>query len=262
MNMERFPGLAQPVQDMQAVRDRRRTGVLYVDVNLSTARSVAAGTGLVLPIQGTILYIDQRPNTGVAQVHLVDETFTIANTPITVFSGYILKAPFTQLVVENGAQPGATLRILYGVDIDFMPGIGAGVTVNNPINVLDVIDPSCQIDTVAPGVGIGTIITTILAPASNPRGVRIRRVAQFVTAGAGGSITQWVLAASAAPTGLLDQSNAVLLGALANTTTNTVQADTGPQNRQIPAGWGLYAVSSIVTAVAGGNGINLAYEVL
>lgn len=259
--MDRFSALVAPVQDMAAVRDRRRTGVLYYDVDLSVARSLAAGTAQVLPFAGTIIYIDQRPNTGVAQLHLVDETFTAANTPITVFSGYILKAPFTQLVVENAAQPGMTLRILYGVDIDFIPGSGAGVTVNNPINVMDAIDPTCRTDVIAPSTAIGLTVTTVVLPASNPRGIRLRRLYQSATAGAGGNITQWVVAASAAPAGIASLAACCMLGVLANNTTNNVQLDAGPQSRDIPAGWGIYILSSIGTAIATGNGVHLSYEV-
>mgnify|MGYP003394110244 CR=1 FL=1 len=263
MNMnERFPGLAAPIQDMQSVRDRRRTGVLYYDVDLSTARTLAAGSALVLPFAGTILYIDQRENTGFAQVHLVDETFSAGNTPVTVFSGYILKAPFTQLVVENEAQPGRTLRILYGVDIDFIPGSGAGVTVTNPVNVLDEIDPICRSDVIAPGTAIGLTVTTVLAAALNVRGVRVRKMYQSNTAGAGGTITSWVVGASAPPAGIASLANSIILGVLANNTTNSIAADQPAMNRQIPVGWGIYIVSSINTAIAGGNGVHLSYEVL
>lgn len=258
--MERFPKLAQPMIDMGAVRSRQRTGVLYVDVDLSTARSLAAGTALVLPIAGTILYIDQKQNTGYATVHLVDETFSAGNTPITVYSGYILRAPFTQLVLENVSQTGMTLRILYGVDIDFVPGSGAGVVVTNPVNVLDVLDPSVQVATGAPGNAVGSAVATVVLPANNPRGIRMRQITQQITAGAGGDILQQVIARPTAPAGPGSSNPGAQLAMLFNNTTSAVQFQTS-LNREIPAGWGLYVTSTINVAVAATNSAYLCFEI-
>lgn len=261
--MDRFPALAAPIQDMQAVRDRRRTGVLYADIDLSQARSLAAGTALVLPINGTVLYIDQKENSGFAVVHVQDETFTIANTPITVYPGFILQAPFTQLILENEAQPGQTLRILYGVDIAFVPGSGAGVTVVNPVNILDRIDPVCGTTRSDLLVAVAAnVLTTLLAPAANPRGVRLRHLVQTVQPGAGGSITQWVVASTSAPATIGTKANTVQLGLAQNTAAALLNQGGEAINREIPPGWGIYAMHTITVAVALGNSVYWSAEVL
>lgn len=261
--MERFSALVAPMQDMAAVRDRRRTGVLYVDIPLDTARSLAAGTALVLPIIGTVIYVDQKEASGFAVVHVQDETFSIANTPITVYPGFILQAPFTQLIVENEAQPGQTLRILYGVDIAFVPGSGAGVTVVNPVNVLDRIDPVCRSDRddLATAVAVN-VVTTLVAPATNVRGMRIRAMVQALQAGAGGAITQWVVASASAPVSIGDKANTIQLGLAVNS--SGVLTPTGGEaiNREIPPGWGVYAVHTITVAIAVANQVYWSYEVL
>lgn len=261
--MDRFSALVAPVQDMQAVRDRRRTGVLYVDIPLDTARSLAGGTALVLPIIGTVIYVDQKENSGFAIVHVQDETFSIANTPVTVYPGFILEAPFTQLIVENEAQPGQTLRILYGVDIAFVPGSGAGVTVVNPVNVLDRIDPVCRTDRIdlATAVALNQV-QTLLAPAANPRGVRLRHITQSTQAGAGGSVAQWVVAAATAPLGIGSLANSVQFGIHFTTSTTITQRELGNVNREVPPGWGVYAVWTINVAVATANVVYWSYEVL
>lgn len=134
---DRFPTLSQPTTPFDQVRSRMRTLPLYIDVDLSTARSLAGGTALVLPIAGNVIYIDPRESSGQASIHLVDDTFNRSNTPLTVFPGFQLKAGFTQILVANTSQPGLTLRIVYGTDLEFVLGPGGGVTVTNPITVVD-----------------------------------------------------------------------------------------------------------------------------
>jgi hypothetical protein len=166
-----FPGLLTPTTEFSAVRARRRTGPLYYDVDLSSARSLAAGTALVLPLAANSIYIDQRASTGFAVLHFQDDTFNAGNTPVTVFAGFIARVPFTQLIVENAAQPGSTLRIIYGVDLEFIPGTGSGVNILNPINIADVIDPVCRTDVALAAFGVGANqLQTLLTPAANPAG--------------------------------------------------------------------------------------------
>lgn len=258
--MDRFPALVSPVQDMAAVRDRRRTGVLSVDVDLSTARSLAGGNALVLPLNGTIIYIDQRENTGFANVHVQDETFNIANTPVTVFAGFILRAPFTQLTITNPAQAGRSLRILYGVDIDFIPGSGAGVTVVNPVNVLDEIEAVCQHVENYPGFALGVTISPVFLPAANPNGVRLRHVTQMVAAGAGGTLTQQLIARPTAPVGLGAANPGVELAFIFNNATTIAQFQDS-LTRQIPAGWGVWVASNVTVAAPTVNSCFLSYEV-
>ena len=122
-----FPGIRKPSTDFGAVRNQLQSRPFYIDVDLSTARSLAAGTQLVLPISGNFFYIDQRPSSGVAYVHFED--IAPGSTPVAV--------PFTQISIENVAQAGLSIRIIYGTDVNFIPSNAAGVSVLNSISVVD-----------------------------------------------------------------------------------------------------------------------------
>jgi len=134
-----FPGVGKPTSDMQAVRDGRRSTLLGYLVDLTNARSFAAGTQLLLDIQGNVFLSDPlfdltgNSLAGVARVHFQDENFNPVGTYVTVLPSAIYKVPFTRVAVENYAQPGKFLYIVYGVDIDLVPGSSQQVqaTVNN-----------------------------------------------------------------------------------------------------------------------------------
>lgn len=130
----RFKGMRGPKTDFEAVANELQTLPFYYDVDLTNARSIAAGTALLLPISGNVCYIDQVTSTGSARIAFQDNVFA-GVTPITAFPGFIAKIPFTQLQIENDAQPNLRLRIIYGTDLDFTPAIGAGVFGN--ISVVD-----------------------------------------------------------------------------------------------------------------------------
>ncbi len=127
-----FPGIVKPGTNFDPIRDQRRALPNYVDVDLSTARSMAAGTALILPLAGNVFFIDQDTiNTGIATVYFQDTT--ARSTPITVGAGSIFRIPFTGLAVENTAQAGKRLRIIYGVDLDFLPALNANVAISGTV---------------------------------------------------------------------------------------------------------------------------------
>jgi len=121
-----FPGFREPIANFDTVRELLQTRPLAVDIDLSTARSFAANTALKLPIAGNSFFIDQKPNSGYATCYVQDEN-SQGNTPITIYPGAVLRVPFTYLVFENVAQPGLSLRVVYGVDLDFVPALSAGL---------------------------------------------------------------------------------------------------------------------------------------
>jgi hypothetical protein len=133
---QRFPGVRAPHEQFENVQNRLRTLPLYVDISMAAARSLASGMtedpadtsgkALVLNLCGNVLYVDQKANTGNATLHFND-TVSAGNTPLTVFPGFLAKVPFVRLIVENSAQTGSTMRFIYGVDIDFLPAVSAGV---------------------------------------------------------------------------------------------------------------------------------------
>ena len=109
-----FPGVVEPSFDFNATETQLRTLPRHYDVSLATARGVGE---LVIPIQGNTIYIDQLPTSGYATLYF--HTGQKAGTPITVYPGMVLRFPFSGVMVTNVAQPGATLRIIYGTDLTF-----------------------------------------------------------------------------------------------------------------------------------------------
>jgi hypothetical protein len=132
-DLQRFGGMRAPTSDFGAVLTDLQTLPFYYDVDLSIARSLAAGTQLVLPLTGNVLYVDQKPNSGICSLHFQDDARS-GNTPFTIFPGFVARIPFTQLLIENAAQPGQIMRLIYGVDIDFVPAVSPG---NGVIQVVD-----------------------------------------------------------------------------------------------------------------------------
>lgn len=256
----RFPGVLQPSSDFGAVRDRRSTGPLYIDVDLSVARSAAAGTQLELNIAGNLIYFDQRPASGFATLYLDEDER--GSTPLTVFAGWKARIPFTRVMIENLAQPGLTLRLVYGTDIDLDPGVGAGVSVLNPVTITDALTPATVHHYFTSTVPVGNNFNTIvIGGSSTPRGINVKNVYLAGAAGAGGTITLGVLTYQfPGPTAFVSGANQTYLAVLANWQT-TVQQLNVPMNRRTPALWWLALFYSATTAV-GSVECAVEYEVL
>lgn len=118
--------LTSPSTDFRRVRDGREAIPLYIDVDLATARTTDA-QALVLPIAGNSFYIDANPSDGVCTVQFQNTNFDRATAPIYCGPGAIFNVPFTQVLIRNAAQAGKKIRIVYGVDIDFIAGSIASV---------------------------------------------------------------------------------------------------------------------------------------
>jgi hypothetical protein len=248
----RFPAVLRPTSDFQAARDGRSTGPLYLDINLSTARSAAAGTALELNIAGNFVYFDQRPQSGLATLYI--ETDDRGSTPLSVFAGWKANVAFTRIFIENPAQPGLSLRLVYGTDLDLNPGQGAGVSVLNPVNTVDIVDQAVTTNYNSFNPGLGTVNTTILAPATNINGVRVRSAYMGLQAGVGGTINGLVYAAAAATFNFAANTNGVI-GFLFRVQNQAVLTEAAAPDlrRQIPPGWGLFLATA--TSVAPGAAI-------
>ena len=128
-----FPGIEKPSIDFQPVRDQRRSMLLYYDLDLTNARSYAAGTHELLPVAGNSFYVDQNLTiSGEATAHFQDSV-NAGSAPVFVNPGFIARVPFTQIIFENDAQPGKILRFFYGVDVDFIPGVNANIVLNSTV---------------------------------------------------------------------------------------------------------------------------------
>jgi hypothetical protein len=232
----RFPGVLAPTSDMQRVRDGRQAGPFYLDIDLGTARSVAAGTALELNISGNFLYMDQRQGSGLATLYLEQDDRGM--TPFTVFAGWKAKVAFTRLFVENASQPGAILRLVYGVDLDLDPGIGAGVSVLNPVTIEDSIGANYNHYSLSTAVAVGNNASMVIDGATAPRGIRIRHIYLSGAAGAGGTITLAVFATDNFwAAGFATSNRAIAIATLANSTT-AIQQISVPLRLRVPFGLG------------------------
>lgn len=132
----KFPGLREPSTPFDEVRDGRRSLPLWLDIDLSSARSITDGSHLIINISGNSFYIDaDTSNIGNATIHFQDVSLGSADAPIFVSAGFIANVPFTQIMVENTAQAGKRLRIFYGVDIDFQAGVNTSISAINTTQV-------------------------------------------------------------------------------------------------------------------------------
>jgi hypothetical protein len=131
--------------DFNQVRDGRRSPLFYADIDLSTARSIAAGTNEIITVAGDSFYSDLDPvNQGDAVVTFEDTNLTAHGAPVYVARGQIVSVPFTRLLIENAAQPGKRMRFFYGVGLDFRPGASSSVNVSGTVEVIDTIAASAR----------------------------------------------------------------------------------------------------------------------
>lgn len=190
-----------PSTDFREVRDGRRSGLFWYDVDLSAARSISAGTAQAINIAGNSFYIDADPNGGYAKVHFQDTNLDRPNVGLYCASGTIFKIPFTQLLIENVAQVGKTLRIFYGVDVDF---VAAGLS-----QIFATIAP-LPIVPVQTAPAIGTASALLLAANASRKYLLFQNngatdawlnlagnpavVGQGIKIGAGGGTAEWTSA--------------------------------------------------------------------
>lgn len=183
----RFPGVSEPQSNFETARNHLRTRPLFYDIDLSVAHSLAAGTHLTLPLDGNTFYVDQMVNSGYATVHFQDDVKP-GNTGVTVYPGFISRVSFTQLVIENVAQPGLSLRIIYGVDIDFVPAVGAALF--GAVQVVDGGVTRSKAGVAFAGyagkapVAANYSICQLWNPANSGQRVIVEEVAWYLTAGA------------------------------------------------------------------------------
>lgn len=252
--------LTRPADDFSAVRDGRRAPLLYLDVDLSVARTLANAERI--PVAGNAFYVDQLGSSGTATAYF-QQPYSQAPTPVSVFAGFALRIPWTEVMITNAAQPGKVLRIIYGVDVDFRPATGAGVSLLNPVNVADLIAPECELIRASLPSGVAPFTaSTVLAAASNTRGLRVRYVALLGGAGAGGEIVSYVLASPTPPAAFGSKANTVVLASINAANGGRDRSEVHSINREIPAGWGIFNICLIGVAVATAHVLDMSAEVL
>jgi hypothetical protein len=264
MNMAtRFPGVLKPKTDFGDVRSRIRTLPFYVDIPLTQARSVAsgstlnpsdsAGAALLLPFNANFVYVDQKANSGFVTVHFQDDAGA-GVTPITAYPGFVARIGFTQLIIENTAQAGKTLRLLYGVDLDFLPaGVYGNVTVDGTVAIQGTVTVSGTVNTQEQGYQYGAayvsnavipagVTSQVFASASNVNGAIVHSCMGYTQSAAAPALIL-LTKSGAAPTTLTDGDALTFAFAAAGVPTTSPPL-TGPV--KIAPGKGLWWWSSVL----------------
>lgn len=256
-----FPGFALPGTDFAAVRDGRRAVPFYLPVDLSIARSIAAGTQLVVPLAGNSFYSDPvvdatgLPVGGVAVVHFQDANLNPAGTPFTVAPQFIARVPFTQLLIENPAQPGKRAVFIYGVDVDFTPGINAQVSISGAVGVRSLGQNYGAKFSSSASIGIaGT--EQVFAAAANLNGAIVHRaqVANLYASLVGGLVSCGLHAHTVAPAAVTDgdliliDSDMMHNGSASGSATGKIEMPL-----LVPAGRGIWSFNSVGIAQNGGR---------
>ena len=229
--------------NFQRVRDGRNALPFYFDLNLSTARSVAAGTHFIANVAGDSFYADANPVDGNCVVHFQDTNLDRAAVPFYVSPGFIANVPFTQLLIENAAQPGKKIRIAYGVDIDFQPGSVAQIAVSNSGGYTSIRPESPTGSWNSSAALALNTPQTVFLPAANTTGATLLAAGSALlgnVAIAGGCFVAKAGAAPASP----NDGDVILSPTSTAGSANYLENSVLPIAQYIPPNFGLYFISS------------------
>lgn len=244
------PLLNKPSSDFNAVRDGRTSLPLYIDVDLSSARSIGANSALVLSIAGNSFFSDADTTSGGnATVHFQDTSLGISSAPFFVSPGFIANVGFTQLLIENTVQAGKRLRIFYGVDIDFQAGVTASTqtTIGNTLaSKIPVAESGMEYGGAFKSIATLAANTpeVVFTPAANANGAIIHAL-QFTSVSGGGFPDVVFIAKNAAPANVTDGDVIVSMDNIFNVGANNYCGGSLKNPIRIPAGKGLYAISAV-----------------
>lgn len=232
------PLLKQPSTDFNGVRDGRNSLPLYIDIDLSSARSINANTQLVIEIAANSFYSDADTTTGGnATVHFQDTNLGSSSAPFFVSPGFIANVGFTKLLIENTAQAGKHLRIFYGVDIDFQAGVNSSISISGNVTVVEPVYNG-NYASVTPMAANSP--ATVFTPAANVNGAIVNLATMNSFSGASGFAS--LLAKASVPVSVVDGD--VLLICAPPTTVYYGSPFQINSKVRIPAGKGLYFISS------------------
>lgn len=247
--------------NFQRVRDGRNALPFYFDLDLSTARSVAAGTHFIANVAGDSFYADANPIDGNCVVHFQDTNLDRAAVPFYVSPGFIANVPFTQLLIENAAQPGKKIRISYGVDIDFQPGSVAQIAVSNS-GGYTAVRPEAPTGSYGSLAGIAAnTADVVFLPAANTAGAILLSADLSIWDNTTNATAAFV-AKNAAPITIVDGS--VIIASKATGGAGATIASNAQLNypQYIPAGLGLYFISNVALIPAAGFVRACRYKIL
>lgn len=200
------------------------TGFRHKDLDLSVARS-----NQVVEVLGNFLYLD-KSSSGIITVSFNDQE----DVPVQFGPGGGARTPFTRLFISNAAQPGKTARLIYAVGDTILPDFNIDTLqqIVDPVTVTpnDVFrtDPVTGASIFNLALTTDATLKTILAPASNVNGLKIKRAYSYVnTANVFGRMMAWTTTPGTWLNGM-----AILVGDISGKELN--------REFFIPAGYGLF----------------------
>lgn len=246
------PLLKTPSSDFAGIRDGRNSLPLYIDVDLTAARSIGSNSHLILNIAGNSFYSDaDTTNGGNAVVHFQDTNLGNSSAPFFVSPGFIANVGFTQLLIENTAQAGKRVRIFYGVDIDFQAGVNSSIAISGSVSVISLPNPHSTYGASYKSLTPTAALTpdTVFAPGANVNGA-IVTTANFLSHNAGGPTLASFVAKSSAPASSIDGD--VILSSDSFTLLSGNYISTGSLKTPIfiPAGKGLYFITAVAESAS------------
>lgn len=227
--------ILQSSTDFNRVRDGRNSPDAYFDFDLTNARDE------FINIAGNSFYVDANPMDGNAVVYFQETDNLRGPTPFYVSPGFIARIPFTQVRIRNTAQPGKKIRVVYGVDTDFQPGSVSQVSFAGAVDVQPTLPTNGWNDA---SVLVANTPVTVFTPAANVNGAIVYSLQSnesYATAQNAAFVAK-----SSPPVSVVDGIIVCQALVFAVTAGQENQSVDMTVSRRIPAGLGLYYISSAV----------------
>lgn len=155
--------------------------------------------------------------------------------------------------------PGVTVRgkLLVG------DGVFWDARVAGAVSILDEIAETARSYSQSLPLAIAAFTATNVLPvAENPRGFVIRSLHGYAQSGASGAMLQRIYASATAPSAFAPAGNQLMLADFISSNGALVSYTYPDLKKRIPAGWGVWAVTSIVTTAANQANVSLSGEPL
>lgn len=202
-------------------------------------------------------YFELIEAAGRVSVELTGPQGELSEDMTNALSGFYSEEPFAGLTISNPESYAQTVR--------FMVSRGRGGSRRQPgnVTVIDEITRACKVVTVSGPTTLHAFAATqIVAPASNVAGVMIRSAFVLNKSGNPGAVNARLAAAPAAPVSAtaIDPGWEFMLTLSENgVAASSIENDL---TKKIPAGWGLWLLSSVTSTAAASNDATVSVELL
>lgn len=222
--------------DFERARTQIATPFQYIDIPLDTADS-----NKIFNISGDFLYVDPA-STGVATIELNNQ-YQDKAAPFYIQSGFALQAVFKQVKLTWAAQAGKFLRLLYSTGDRVVPAFSAALSITGLVNTQP-YGITYASSFASDNLHSANSPSTVFLPAANTGGAVVW-AAEF-SSGNGSSAWQQAsfVAKSSAPTTVKDGVVVAGVSGYAANGTNIVATGQLVNPIRLPAGLGLYFISS------------------